>query len=251
MMETWEDLTYWRSGEWQVIEERLDDLEKANEFYCPRREHLFRALDETPLKEVKVLFMGQDPYPTRTASGLAFDVPAGAPLPPTLVNIFDEYESDLHYPRPQNGELITWAKQGVLLWNAVPSCLLGTGWSHNWPEWKVLTAEIIEVLREKGIVFVFIGHKARSFASMVNDYPNCKVIEVNHPSPRAQMTAKQKASGNGFKGSRLFTRINESLTELGLSPIEWRLPCETSVESSKKRKGRVKILVAPKDVTIR
>jgi len=220
MIETWEDMRYWETGEWQVVEERLRDITKARKTYNPGKKNLFKALDLTPFSDCRVMFVGQDPYPDSAyATGLAFSVPEDtSPLPPTLRTIFDEYESDLHYPRPTTGDLTPWAREGVLLWNAIPSCLAGHSLSHDWDEWRWLTGEIIENLREKGTVFVFFGSFARGYASLVNTVDNCVTIETAHPSPRASLKAKTP-----FLGSRLFSRINDGLNTLGSEVINWRL----------------------------
>lgn len=235
MINTWEDLKFWTSGEWQVIDERLDDILKAGKTFNPTKENLFNALDECPFNNCKVMIVGQDPYPSANhAMGLAFSVPKAVQvLPPTLRIIFDEYEADLHYPRPMTGDLTDWAHKGVLLWNAVPSCLSGHSSSHNWPEWKLLTLELIKELRGKGIVFVFIGNRARAFATMVHGETNCRVIEVGHPSPMASLNVKNPPK-NLFKGSRIFSRINAALNELNYDPIEWSLLCPPQLKKSGK-----------------
>ncbi len=236
MIKTWEDLKYWESGEFQVVEERLDDILKAGGAICPSKENLFNALYATPFEKCKVLLMGQDPYPNpKHACGLSFSVPKQIKvLPPTLKVIFDEYESDLHLSRPMNGDLHDWAKEGVLLWNAVPSCLSGHSLSHDWPEWRLLTDEIVSELAGRGIVFVLIGNRARGYATKVRGFNNCKVIEVAHPSPMANRFAHQP-----FKGSRIFTHINAALLEIGLDPVDWRLLCRPTLEKSKEKRSNV------------
>jgi uracil-DNA glycosylase len=221
-MYPWKDLKFWDSGEWQVCNERLSDISRAHKSYNPSRNLLFKALSSTPFEKVKVCICGQDPYPDRSlCTGLAFSVPDGiTKLPPTLSMIFDEYESDLHYPRPTSGSLEKWAAEGVLLWNVIPSCDTDKSLSHDWTEWSYLTAEIIEKLRDKGIVFVFIGSRARWYAHYLKNCDNCRIIETAHPSPRAQ---KNKNTKHPFIGSRIFTRINDALGDIGLEPINWRL----------------------------
>src|SRR5690348_8464737 len=102
MISHWDELTYWNTGEWDVVQERLDDLEKAHVSYNPKREDLFRALDLTPFETVRVCILGQDPYPTsKHATGLAFSIPKTIkPYPATLHSIFQEYSSDLSLPTP-------------------------------------------------------------------------------------------------------------------------------------------------------
>jgi uracil-DNA glycosylase len=217
----WKQLNYWNTGEWQVVEERLEDLKKAHKVFNPARKDLFNSLDACPFEKVKVCLIGQDPYPSHDlATGFAFSIPkASKTIPKSLSMIFDEYVSDLHYPRPSHGSLLKWCTEGVLLWNAVPSCLAGHSLSHDWYEWSLLTEEIVKKLSEKGIVFILLGSKARSFAPLVNQLENCRVIECVHPSPRANLRNPK----HPFVGSRVFTSASTALVQLGLEPIEWRL----------------------------
>ena len=219
MITSWSDMKFWNSGEWQVIEEKLDDLDKGNNTYCPSREHLFRALDVTPFQSTHVAIVGQDPYPNpKFATGIAFSVPVGIrKLPPTLDVIFEELLFDLHFER-KNGNLEGWCKQGVLLWNATPTCLVWKSLSHQrWTEWTYLTKEIIEVLSEKGIVFVFLGNYAKTFSQYVTPENNT-ILHFSHPSPLGAMRGV-----NPFKGSRIFSTINDALVNQGLGTIDWRL----------------------------
>lgn len=218
-------MKYWQTGEWQVVQERLDDLEKAGNVFNPKRELLFAALDWTPFDKVKVAIYGQDPYPDRSlACGLAFSVPngsiiPGASLPPTLDSVFNEYTRDLHYPYPTKTDLSKWAEQGVLLWNSIPSCRWQKSMSHDWPEWAELTKEItIKLSDKKDIVFVFMGGVARRNVRYVDQTHNT-VLECSHPVPRANINATVP-----FRGSRIFSTINDRLTkEHKHGPIDWRL----------------------------
>lgn len=225
MKQPWPDLEFWQCGEWDVIQERLDDLDKLGvhevQMYNPKRKDLFKALRLTKFEDVKVMVCGQDPYPDpEFATGLAFSIPPiirpNATIPVTLANIFTEYSSDLHYPYPKNGDLTKWCEQGVLLWNVVPSCATRRSLSHNWNEWTYLTLEIIEKLNSRGIVFVFLGGVAREYVKYVKD-PSM-YLEFSHPSPRAS-----KSSRNPFLGSRMFTKTNALVTEQGFEPIDWCL----------------------------
>jgi len=217
---TWDDLNYWRFGEWDVVQERLDDLDKKGQLFCPKRQDLFRALDVCDYSKVKVCIMGQDPYPGRQfATGVAFSIPRSeTKFPLTLINILKEYVEDLKYPWPKHGNLERWCAEGVLLWNAYPSCEIEKVGSHYWPEWKLLTQEIVEKLSERSIVFVFLGSKSAEFARYIKpDYAN-SVLKVGHPSPRGNLFSKTP-----FTGSRIFSRINVELVNLGLEPVNWRL----------------------------
>jgi len=217
----WSRLKYWNCGEFDVVLERLNDLRKAGTPFCPQKDHIFRSLQMCPFDQVRVVLMGQDPYPDPVyPTGIAFDVDPRIPyksLPPTLKTIFEEYNSDLGYPIPNSGSLVNWCYEGVLLWNAIPTCDAWKSKSHDWPEWKLLTQELVEELSKKGkTVFVFLGNTARQFAQYVE--PGEEVIEVSHPSPRAS-----RASRHPFLGSRIFSTVNDKLCAQGLPPIDWRL----------------------------
>lgn len=212
---SWDDLNYWNTGEWQVVQEKLED----NNFN-PLKENLFAALNATPFNLTKVVLMGQDPYPAlQYSTGLAFSIPLQSPsIPPTLRIILQELENDLHLPFPKTGNLEKWASQGVLLWNAIPSCETGKSMSHDWTEWSYLTQEMVESLSAKGnVVFALLGGVARRYSKYVDTVRN-DLIETGHPSPRGNMASKSP-----FTGSRVFSTINARLSARGFLPIEWQL----------------------------
>jgi uracil-DNA glycosylase len=213
---TWDQLKWWDCGERQVIEERLDALEARGLPYNPNRSDLYAALQCCPYDETRVAIIGQDPYPQpKFCTGIAFSIPASLrKYPPTLELIYQELFNDLKIKR-KNGSLENWCKQGVLLWNAIPSCLSGQPLSHDWTEYQYLTQEIVGRLAERGIVFAFLGGVARRYAYLVSSQTNA-IIETGHPSPRANRVAKHP-----FNGSRLFSTINAKLTELGYEKIDW------------------------------
>lgn len=218
----WPFLDYWNSGEWQVVDERLKDLKKKGIFFNPEKESLFRALELCPLEKTRVIIIGQDPYPqSRFATGVAFSVPVTCnEWPPTLQALLQEYQDDLHYPPPKSGNLDLWSSNGVLMWNAIPSCETGKSKSHDWSEWMFLTKEIITRLAEReATVFAFIGSRAREYIKFLPEEDRKDAICTAHPSPKAIGNRNYKA----FSGCRLFTRLNGKLTEQGLSPINWRL----------------------------
>jgi uracil-DNA glycosylase len=229
----WQDMLYWKSGEWEVVEERLDELDNRKTRYNPTRINMFNAIDAVAIKDVKVAIIGQDPYPDpKFATGFAFSIPkTSKEIPPTLNMIYQEYCKDLHYPTPTHGNLEAWVKQGVLLWNAIPTCEAWRSMSHDWEEYHYLTKEIIENLSNHGIVFAFLGNVARRYSKYVatvanytttNGILNIKnnhVIELSHPSPRGV-----RSSNVPFLGSRMFTTINSYLGNLEQEPINWRLP---------------------------
>lgn len=220
---SWDQMDYWQSGEWQVIQEKLDDMDHDFRLYNPRRELMFAALDATPFDKVKVAVVAQDPYlDDNCACGLAFSVPngtipAGVMVPPTLDNLFREYVNDLHYDYPKRTNLDNWAERGVLLWNAIPTCQRQQSMSHDWPEYEPLTREIITRLNDRSVVFVFMGGVARRYVKYANEKYNT-ILETSHPVPRAS-----KHSVVPFTNSRIFTRINAALTRLGKGPIDWKL----------------------------
>ena len=217
---TWDDMDFWSSGEWQVIQERLDDMDKAKISYNPSREYLFAALDAVPFAKVRCVILGQDPYPDkRYASGIAFHTGTDD-IPATLGMIYREYMDDLSLDEkeyPTNGNLMPWCNQGVLLWNVIPSCETGASLSHEWEEWKFLTQEILQRITQRCIVVVALGGVAREYVKYVDTFRS-RVIETSHPSPRGNLNSKTP-----FLGSRLFSNINDKLNALGLEPINWRL----------------------------
>lgn len=223
----WE-LDFFNSGEWQVCDERLKDLEKVarragSDGYLPGRASLFKSLRLLPMGNVRVAIIGQDPYPAKEfATGVAFSVPSeiqADKFPPTLKTLLKEYSTDLRLPLPSSGNLDEWSKdRGVLLWNAVPSCLPGRSLSHDWVEWDCLTREIIRTLCVRGVVFALIGQVARRFIGDIN-LANNSVIVTSHPSPRGQINSKTP-----FLGSRLFSTINDKLANNAQEVIDWRLP---------------------------
>lgn len=216
-MKPWK-LNYWKTGEWQVVEEHLRDLDKAGIEYCPSKKNLFKALEILPKEAVKVVILGQDPYPDpKYATGVALSIPDGLSFPPTLSTILREYSSDLNLPTPTSGNLTSWVEQGVLLWNVFPSCEAGKSMSHAWEEWSPLTQEILENVEGNRVVLAALGSVGASYLKYASK--ETPQIITSHPSPRGQMNAK-----NPFTGSRLFSRINEHLIQLGHTPIDWRLP---------------------------
>ena len=184
--------------------------------YLPAGEHVLRAFT-IPLEEVRVLVVGQDPYPTPGhAIGLSFAVaPHVRPLPRSLTNIHRELVDDLGLPQPSNGDLSPWARQGVMLLNRCLTVRPGAPASHQGRGWEAVTDRAIEVLAARGgpLVAILWGRQARNLAPALGEVPR---IESAHPSP---LSAR-----NGFFGSRPFSRTNELLTRQGADPIDWSLP---------------------------
>jgi uracil-DNA glycosylase len=188
----------------------------AGRGYLPAGGHVLRAF-ERPLDEVRVLIVGQDPYPTPGhAVGLSFSVaPDVQPVPRSLVNIYQELQSDLGLPRPSNGDLSPWADQGVLLLNRVLTVGPGKPASHRGKGWETVTAAAITALVDRGgpLVAVLWGRDARNLVPHLRGIP---AIESPHPSPLS--------AHSGFFGSKPFSRANELLARQGAGPIDWSLP---------------------------
>lgn len=223
MKNLWPELSFWQTGEYQVIQEKLDDLDAAHVVVNPVRKSIFASLRHTSIQNCKAILLGQDPYPDHSlATGLAYSIPEEIPKtrwPPTLNNIFKEYQEDLGYDAPSNGSLVKWAEQGVLLWNAIPTCTAGKSLSHDWDEWTYLTKEIMEKATAQGVVVVLMGSKAATSDRWIN--PVSSVIYTSHPSPLAYMGGR--VPRNSFLGSKVFSRVNGELIKLSKEPIDWRL----------------------------
>lgn len=218
---TWGELDFFKSGEWQVIEERLEDLRVLGRVVNPEKKNIFAALKATPFEKVKVVMLGQDPYPShRHATGLAFSVTT-KDIPPTLQTIFKEYCTDLKYPVPKTGDLTKWAEEGVLLWNVIPTCEYGKSLAHkDWIEYDYLNSEILRHLStETSAVFVALGSVAQKVMERFVDYGDSIKLHVSHPSPRGILTSKHP-----FIGSKIFSTINAKLGDCGLPPVDWKLP---------------------------
>jgi uracil-DNA glycosylase len=189
----------------------------AGRRYLPAGPNVLRAFTQ-PFDEVRVLIVGQDPYPTPGhAVGLAFSVdPCVRPLPRSLANIFREYSNDLGLPTPSNGDLSPWTDRGVLLLNRVLTVEPWHPGSHRGKGWEEVTEQAIKALVARpahALVAILWGRDARTLRPMLADVP---CIESAHPSPMS--------ADRGFFGSRPFSRTNTMLAELGADPIDWTLP---------------------------
>jgi len=184
--------------------------------YLPTGEYVLRAFAQ-PLDAVRVLIVGQDPYPSPGhAVGLSFSVePDVRPIPRTLANIFQELEADLGIPRPSSGDLSPWAERGVMLLNRVLTVRPGAAGSHRGKGWEVITAQAISALAARGgpLVAILWGRDASGLEPALGQVP---CIKSAHPSP---LSAR-----NGFFGSRPFSRANDLLRQQGAEPIDWSLP---------------------------
>jgi uracil-DNA glycosylase len=189
----------------------------AGRRYLPAGETVLRAFKQ-PFAAVRVLIVGQDPYPTPGyAVGLSFSVaPDVRRLPGSLVNIFREYSEDLGYPTPTTGDLTSWAERGVLLLNRVLTVQPGKPGSHRGQGWEEVTDQAIRALaarKTEPLVAILWGRDARTLAPLLEGIP---AVESAHPSPYS--------AANGFFGSRPFSRANHLLEQEGAQPVDWKLP---------------------------
>lgn len=204
------------------VEERIHELGNmlraetaAGRGYLPAGTDVLRAFTY-PLDQVKVLIVGQDPYPTPGhAMGLSFSVAPGVAPPRSLVNIFTELSADLDIPRPTSGDLSPWAREGVCLLNRVLTVQPGEAGSHRGRGWEDVTACAIDALVSRGtpLVAILWGRDAQNLAPRLGSTP---VIASPHPSPLS--------ASRGFFGSRPFSRANALLADMGAAPVNWALP---------------------------
>lgn len=201
----------------QVLKERVNQSYNEQTIY-PKKEEIFTALKETPLESVKVVILGQDPYhEEHQAHGLSFSVlPEIRKIPPSLKNIYKELNRDLGCYIPNNGYLMKWAKQGVLLLNTVLTVKAGEANSHKDFGWETFTDAVIRKLNEQDrpMVYLLWGNYAQSKAHMITN-PYHLVLKAPHPSPFSVM--------KGFWGCGHFGITNQFLTENGMTAIDWQI----------------------------
>lgn len=198
-----------------ALGERLRAETAAGRSYLPAGDKVLRAFSR-PLADVKVLIVGQDPYPTPGHPiGLSFAVDQHVrPLPRSLANIYQELEADLGIPRAPHGDLSAWSDQGVMLLNRVLTVAPGAPASHRGWGWEKVTEHAIRTLvaRERPLVAVLWGRDAANLRPLLGATP---IVESAHPSPLS--------ASRGFFGSRPFSRVNDLLTQQGATPVDWRL----------------------------
>ncbi len=198
------------------------DAEYRERTVYPPLPDVFRALDLTSSRDVRVVLLGQDPYHgPGQAHGLAFSVQPGVRVPPSLRNVFREIHEDLGTPVPDHGTLIPWARRGVLLLNAVLTVREGEAGSHAGVGWEAFTDAVLQrvAASQDRVVFLLLGNHARAKARSV-DLSRHHVVEAPHPSPLS--------AHRGFFGSRVFSRTNALLEEGGRGPVDWSLPACSS-----------------------
>jgi uracil-DNA glycosylase len=202
---------------YQRLREFLKKEYKTKIVY-PDMYDIFNALHYTPYEKVKVVLLGQDPYHgPNQAHGLSFSVKPHVPIPPSLKNIFQELHDDLGCYIPNNGCLIPWARQGVLLLNTVLTVRQGEAHSHRGKGWEQFTDRVISLInnREKPAVFILWGRPAQSKIPLIDETKHF-IIRSPHPSPLS--------ANRGFFGSRPFSKANRFLREIGEKEIDWQIP---------------------------
>ena len=191
--------------------------EYSTQTIYPSMYDIFNALKTTSYNDVKVVILGQDPYHGEgQAHGMAFSVQPGVKTPPSLVNIYKELKETMGCYIPNNGYLMKWAEQGVLLLNTVLTVRAGKPHSHKGKGWEILTDRIISILneREDPVIFVLWGAPAKKKASLITASQH-KILTAAHPSPLSAY--------NGFFGCNHFNQINEYLREMGKTPIDFQI----------------------------
>ena len=209
---------YLQRDEMQALAAFLRQRKAAGAHVFPPGPELFAAFDATPFDATRVVILGQDPYHgPGQAHGLCFSVRPGVPVPPSLQNVYKEIERDLGIPRPDHGCLLPWARQGVLLLNAVMSVEAGHAGAHTGKGWEGFTDHVVETLdREReGLVFLLWGSYAQKKGAMI-DRQRHRVLKAPHPSPLS--------AHRGFLGCGHFSAANQYLARRGQAPIDWSLP---------------------------
>ena len=205
----------WQQPYFEQLTQFVREQYRTRQVFPPGRQ-IFAAFDATPFDRVKVVIIGQDPYHgPGQAEGLSFSVPHGVPLPPSLVNIYKEIETDLGVTLHKDGSLRGWAAQGVFLLNAVLTVRAGQPTSHSRIGWAEFTDAVIRTLSQQrqGLVFLLWGNFARSKKELI-DTSRHTVLEAAHPSPLAR---------GAFFGCKHFSRTNQILVSQGETPIDWTL----------------------------
>ena len=200
----------------QVTEHIKTEKEQGKTIYPPGP-LIFHAFEATPVEQVKVVILGQDPYHgPKQAHGLSFSVQKGVPPPPSLINIFKELHEDTGMPIPNHGYLEKWALQGVLLLNASLTVRAGEPMSHAKIGWHHFTDAVIRTLSQKRehLVFLLWGKFAQDKIKLIDEHKHC-ILKSAHPSPLS--------AHNGFFGNRHFSKTNEYLMKHGIDPIDWAL----------------------------
>ncbi|WP_415899075.1 uracil-DNA glycosylase [Neptuniibacter sp. QD48_11] len=201
-----------------ALKEFLKEQKTQRKIIYPHSDNWFHALETTPLDDVKVVILGQDPYhQPGQAHGLCFSVMPGVKVPPSLVNIYKELESDLGLPRADHGHLESWAQQGVLLLNSVLTVEESSAGAHQGKGWETFTDQIIQAVNQHcdNVVFLLWGSYAQKKGACI-DQERHLVLKAPHPSPLS--------AHRGFLGCQHFSQANQYLQQQGKVPINWQLP---------------------------
>ncbi len=204
-----------KSDYFQKLWSFVENAYKQDQCYPPQ-DKIFAAFEECSFQNLKVVLLGQDPYHNEgQAHGLAFSVNNGISIPPSLKNIFKEIQEDIGGTIPESGKLKRWAKQGVLLLNAVLTVKANTPRSHRKKGWEIFTNNIIQKISEhsEGIVFMLWGEEARKKAKLINDNKHL-ILESGHPSPLS-------ANRGHWFGNKHFSKANQYLFKTNKTPIQW------------------------------
>lgn len=216
-MQSWiREVPLLKQGYHEERAQHVAALRQERDIY-PAQEHIFRALELTPFDDIRIVLLGQDPYHGEgQAHGLAFSVPEGCKVPPSLRNIFKEITSDIYADMPQifSSDLSRWAQQGVLLLNAALTVEAGRAGSHRKLGWHMLTDQIVATLNQKcqHLVFLLWGAHAHAKGALIDPHKHL-VLKAVHPSPLSAY--------RGFFGCRHFSQANTYLLEYGQEPIIW------------------------------
>ena len=200
------------------LKQFLLEQKQAAKVIYPESKNIFNAFNSTPLEQVKVVILGQDPYHgPHQAHGLCFSVQPGIPTPPSLQNIFKEIQNEFGFPIPNNGYLQSWADQGVFLLNATLTVEQARAGAHQGQGWEQFTDRAIEVVNEtrEGVVFMLWGSYAQKKGQLINERKHL-ILRAPHPSPLSAY--------RGFMGCGHFSQANDYLQKNGQKPIDWRLP---------------------------
>ena len=199
------------------IRKKISEVSSKNKTIHPSSKDIFRAFELTPFENVRIIILGQDPYHgPNQANGLAFSVNSEVRFPPSLLNIFKEYSTDLKLPIPKDGNLSAWAERGVLLLNSILTVESGSPGSHKDFGWEEFTNQIIKALSDKktNLVFILWGSYAQSKKILIDSSKHF-IIATPHPSPLS--------AHRGFFGSKPFSKANDFLRKNKKEEIDWRL----------------------------
>lgn len=213
-MQYWLDLPFYQAHNEIPLMTFINSERQTGKSILPDNHDIFKALELTPWTDVRVVILGQDPYPTKgDAMGLAFSVSPDRPIPASLRNIYKELQTDLNITR-RNGDLSGWAKQGVLLLNSSLTVQEGMPNSHRGKGWEALTRQIVDAINtyKEHVVFILWGKDAQKTGAKIDPQRHC-VIKSVHPSPLS--------ASYGFFGSSPFSKTNAYLISHGISPINW------------------------------